>query len=111
MRKAISFSPPTRAISCSTRRRSISSMRARGGRFGVGTVMGQGGRVASQVGDYDPHLPLIIDPVLTYSSYLGGSRDERAGGVAVDAQGRTYLAGLAWAANFPMSGPPAFTHG
>ena len=49
--------------------------------------------------------------MLTYSSYLGGSRDERAGGVAVDAQGRTYLAGLAWAANFPMSGPPAFTHG
>jgi hypothetical protein len=61
--------------------------------------------------DYDPHLPLIIDPVLTYSSYLGGARDERAGGVAVDAQGRAYLAGMAWAANFPMSGPPAFTHG
>jgi hypothetical protein len=33
------------------------------------------GSVGFDVGSYDPKLPLVIDPVLTYSTYLGGSRE------------------------------------
>jgi hypothetical protein len=76
-----------------------------------GYVIQDGGRVGFQVGHYDPHLPLIIDPVLSYSSYLGGALEERAGGVAVDASGNMYVAGLTGAANFPISAPSALTHG
>ena len=59
----------------------------------------------------DPHLPLIIDPVLTYSTYLGGSSEERVGGIAFDAQGNIYVAGMTSAADFPATAPPAMSHG
>src|SRR5258707_804199 len=45
------------------------------------------GRVGFQVAAYDRGRPLVIDPVLAYSSYLGGSKNETAGGIAVDADG------------------------
>ncbi len=76
-----------------------------------GYVLRRGGRVGFNVGSYDPHLPLIIDPVLTYSTYLGGSREERAAGIAFDAQGNMYVAGLTGAADFPATGSPANAHG
>jgi hypothetical protein len=76
-----------------------------------GYVIARNGQVGFQIGDHDRRLPLIIDPVLSYSSYLGGAREERAGGVAVDAAGNMYVAGMTGAANFPISAPPALTHG
>ena len=36
------------------------------------------GSVGFDVGSYDPRLPLVIDPVLTYATYLGGAREERS---------------------------------
>src|SRR6266705_4073769 len=36
-------------------------------------VLGDGQRVGFHVAAYDTSLPLIIDPVLSYSTYLGGS--------------------------------------
>ena len=36
----------------------------------------EGGAVRFALGEYDPSLPLVIDPVLSYSTYLGG-RPER----------------------------------
>jgi len=61
------------------------------------------GSVGFDVRSYDPRLPLVIDPVLTYSTYLGGSREERVGGVAFDAQGNMYVAGETGAMNFPLN--------
>jgi hypothetical protein len=61
--------------------------------------------VGFDVGSYDPKLPLVIDPVLTYSTYLGGSREERVAGVAFDAQGNMYVAGETGAMDFPVSSP------
>ena len=69
------------------------------------------GRVGFDVHAYDRNLPLIIDPVLTYATYLGGSREERAEGLAFDAQGNMYVAGLTGAANFPATGSPGTSHG
>jgi photosystem II stability/assembly factor-like uncharacterized protein len=76
-----------------------------------GWVFRQNGVVGFDVGSYDPHLPLIIDPVLTYSTYLGGSREERVKGIAFDAQGNMYVAGVTGAANFPATSPPSLSHG
>jgi photosystem II stability/assembly factor-like uncharacterized protein len=70
-----------------------------------GYVLGGEGRVGFDVGSYDPRLPLVIDPVLTYSTYLGGSLEERAGGIGFDAQGNMYIAGMTSSANFPAIAP------
>lgn len=54
----------------------------------------KGNRVRFQVGAYDRARPLVIDPVLSYGTYLGGSGDEgHYGALAVDATGATYIAG------------------
>ena len=76
-----------------------------------GYVLRRDHRVGFEVGPYDRNLPLIIDPVLTYSTYLGGSREERAGGIAFDAQGNMYVAGTTGAMDFPATGSGEFTHG
>ena len=60
-------------------------------------------QIGFELGAFDPSLPLVIDPVLTYSTYLGGSEDDRGLGVAVDAEGNTYVAGVTQSANFPQS--------
>jgi hypothetical protein len=52
---------------------------------------------------YDRGRALIIDPVLSYSTYVGGSGDDRAWGIAVDAAGCAYVAGETWSANFPRT--------
>ena len=62
-----------------------------------------GGRVGIRVGAYDRSRPLVIDPVLSYSTYLGGSGGEGGNGVAVDSAGNAYLAGPTTSANFPTA--------
>jgi hypothetical protein len=59
------------------------------------------GRVGFRVGAYDTRLPLVIDPVLSYSSYLGGASEERVHGVAVDALGNMIVVGQTYSAEFP----------
>lgn len=49
--------------------------------------------VRFEIGDYDERLPLVIDPVLSYSTYYGGSGRDNAWGVVVDAEGFVYVAG------------------
>jgi hypothetical protein len=47
-----------------------------------------------RLGDYDPGLPLVIDPtVLTYATYIGGASAETGFGIAVDATGAAYVTG------------------
>ena len=70
-----------------------------------GYVLRRDGSVGFDVRSYDPNLPLVIDPVLTYSTYLGGSREERVAGVGFDAQGNMYVAGETGAMDFPLSSP------
>jgi hypothetical protein len=41
---------------------------------------------------------------LLYSTYLGGSRFEKANSLAVDAEGNAYVAGETWSADFPVTG-------
>ncbi|MDZ7638818.1 MAG: hypothetical protein U5J83_11315 [Bryobacterales bacterium] len=51
---------------------------------------------ALDLGPYDPDLPLVVDPVLNYSSYYGGTQFDQANAVAVDAANNIYLAGETW---------------
>jgi len=59
--------------------------------------------ISFKLGQYDPKRELIIDPVLTYSTYLGGSREDIGQAIKVDAQGYVYITGTTRSANFPVS--------
>ena len=58
-------------------------------------------QICFQVATYDRQRPLIIDPVLSYSTYLGGSSDDAGTGIAVDSAGNAYVTGYTSSANFP----------
>ncbi len=60
--------------------------------------------VALRLGAWDRSRPLIIDPVLSYASYLGGSLGEAAQAVAVDGAGNLYVAGTTGSDDFPIVG-------
>ncbi len=64
----------------------------------------KGNQVTFQTGAYDKRLPLIIDPVIVYSSFLGGTNSEQGLGIAVDAQGSAYLTGSTFSNDFPVVG-------
>lgn len=49
--------------------------------------------VGFRIGDYDRTLPLVIDPVLNFSAFIGGSRSDYGWAVAVDAANNIYVAG------------------
>jgi hypothetical protein len=65
------------------------------------------GLISFEVGPYDKKRPLIIDPVLSYSTYLAGSQSEQGAGIAVDGAGSAYVTGLTFSADFPTT-PKAF---
>jgi hypothetical protein len=49
--------------------------------------------VGFRLGAYDRSRPLVIDPVLFYSTYFGGSNSDQGYGIAVDASGSAYITG------------------
>ena len=57
------------------------------------------------VGAYDRSQPLIIDPTLAYSTYLGGSSNDFAYDIAVDSNGSAYVVGETASLNFPTLNP------
>ena len=59
--------------------------------------------VRFEVGEYDRRKELIIDPVLSYSTYLGGSGGDVAYAIATDASGNIYLAGNTGSTDFPLT--------
>jgi uncharacterized repeat protein (TIGR01451 family) len=60
------------------------------------------GRIGFQLGAYDPSQKLIIDPVLSYSTYLGGSNEDIAYGITYGVRyGQPILVGSTRSADFP----------
>lgn len=57
-----------------------------------------------EIGAYDRTRPLVIDPVISYATYLGGSGLGAVTGVALDAAGDLYATGWTEALNFPTVG-------
>jgi hypothetical protein len=62
-----------------------------------------GGNITFQVGEYDRGRTLIIDPVLTYSRFLGGTMDDFGNALTVDSSGNVYVAGGTTSSNFPVT--------
>ena len=61
---------------------------------------------------YDRSRALVIDPILDYSTYLGGSANDWAGAVAVDNAGNAYLTGVTASLDFPVTPNAVFpVHG
>jgi photosystem II stability/assembly factor-like uncharacterized protein len=61
------------------------------------------GTVGFEAPSYDRTRPLVIDPVLVYSTYLGGNADDAATAVASDPQGNVYIAGSTSSPDFPTT--------
>src|SRR5947207_12026206 len=57
-------------------------------------------QIGFQIGAYDMSRPLVIDPVLSYSTYLGGSGQDSAQAIAVDSSGNAYITGTTYSTNF-----------
>jgi uncharacterized repeat protein (TIGR01451 family) len=58
-------------------------------------------KIGFTIGDYDHSRELVIDPVLSYSTYFGGSGTESLVKVAIDSGGRIYVAGSTDSPDFP----------
>jgi hypothetical protein len=67
-------------------------------------------RVGFEIGRYDARETLVIDPVLAYSSYLGGSGADVAASMAIDEAGNVYVAGNTVSIDFPSSGGVQTSH-
>lgn len=68
----------------------------------------EGGQVGFEVGEYDATAPLVIDPVLVYSSFLGGDDLESGLDIAVDSTGNAYVTGYTRPSPDPSQGSDVF---
>ncbi len=77
----------------------------------VGYAVNADGSVQFAPGSYDRALPLVIDPGLVYSSFLGGTGNPGAlgEGIAIDGSGTVYVTGFT-TSGFPTT-PGAFQSG
>ena len=60
-------------------------------------------RVGFKIAAHDARRPLVIDPILSYSTYLGGGGADRSHAIAVDAAGNAYVTGGTFSPDFPTT--------
>lgn len=60
--------------------------------------------VGFEIGTYDTSILLVIDPTISYCTYLGGNSLTGITGVAVDTSSNLYITGWTEAINFPIAG-------
>jgi len=66
-------------------------------------VLAPNHQVGFHLGAYDTTRVLVIDPVLVYSSYLGGTGYDVGVSIAVDGSGNAYITGFTNSTNFPAA--------
>lgn len=71
----------------------------------------KGTEVALSVGKYDHGRELVIDPIVSYSTYKGGGGEDQASSVTVDASGNAYITGEAGDNTFPHTTATTFAGG
>jgi hypothetical protein len=70
--------------------------------IGAHFILSQENELTIQPDTYNPAYPLVIDPELVYSTYLGGSGSDTGRSIIVDAGGNAYVAGYT-AGSFPTT--------
>ncbi len=65
--------------------------------------VGAGNRVGFALASHDPGKSLVIDPVLSYSTFLGGRSDDGPNGIAVDSTGNALVVGQTSSPDFPLA--------
>jgi hypothetical protein len=58
-----------------------------------------------EIASYNKDYPLIVDPVLVYSTYIGGTNNDGGLSMAVDTSGNAYITGETTSTNFPTTSP------
>jgi photosystem II stability/assembly factor-like uncharacterized protein len=76
---------------------------ASGRRIVSGRYTRRGSRVTFELAAYDHRRPLVIDPVIEYSTALGGGGADSGNAIAVDASGAAYIFGFTYSGNFPVT--------
>jgi len=66
-------------------------------------VLKESDRVGFEIGKYDRSRPLIIDPVLFYSTFVGGGGNDAGWDIAVDGAGNAYVIGSTSSIEFPAT--------
>jgi uncharacterized protein (TIGR03437 family) len=61
--------------------------------------------IGFRLGAYDRTQPLVLDPVISYSTYLGGTGFDSGKGIAVDTKGSAYITGQTNSIDFPTVPP------
>ena len=74
-------------------------------------VLNNNDQVGFDISTYNSELPLVIDPVLIYSTYLGGSGIDEGNDIAVDSSGNAYVTGETFSSDFPLTNPIDGTKG
>ncbi len=60
--------------------------------------------IGIELAPFDSTRALIVDPVLFYSTYLGGSGTDQARAVAADSSGNAFVTGTTTSSDFPLKG-------
>jgi hypothetical protein len=68
-------------------------------------VLTASNQIRFALGAYDRTKPLVIDPILSYSTYLGGDNTDAGNGIAVDSSGNAYVTGSTTSTDFPLVNP------
>jgi Beta-propeller repeat len=68
-------------------------------------ILSEGGEVGFKIDAYDRSQPLVIDPVLSYSTFLGSNADDLPEDIDVDAAGNAYVTGFTESLDFPTKDP------
>ncbi|HEY4359799.1 MAG TPA: SBBP repeat-containing protein [Bryobacteraceae bacterium] len=68
----------------------------------AGYVLIDRNTVGFRVAGYDHRRALVIDPVLSYATFLGGSGSDGIAGIQVDSAGSAYITGFTTSSNFPQ---------
>lgn len=65
--------------------------------------------VRFNLGTYDKRYPLVIDPVLNFATYFGGSGGDQTSAITTDASGNIYIVGSTSSVDFPLADPEQST--
>jgi Beta-propeller repeat/Abnormal spindle-like microcephaly-assoc'd, ASPM-SPD-2-Hydin len=66
-------------------------------------LLASNNEISLQLGPYDINRALIFDPVIQYSTFLGGTTSDSANGIFMDTNGNAYVTGMTSSTDFPAT--------